>query len=65
MILRTVRIQASQAAAANFALRRTIVRVDVVHASSGKPVTGDVDFLLAPDDSRSPLPEVAEGDGRY
>ena len=58
-----VRIQASQTAAANLALRRTIVKVDVVHASSGKPVTGDVDFELAPDDSRSPLPEVSEGDG--
>ena len=34
-----------------------------MHASSGKPVTGDVDFLLEPDDSRSPLPEVVEGDG--
>ena len=59
----TVKIQASQVAAANLALRRTIVRVDVVHASSGKPVTGDVDFLLEPDDSRAPLPEVSEGDG--
>ena len=58
-----VRIQASQTAAANLALRRTLVKVDVVHASTNKPVTGDVDFELAPDDSRSPLPEVSEGDG--
>ena len=59
----SVKIQASQSAQANLALRRTIVRVDVVHASSGKPVTGDVDFELAPDDSRSPLPCVEAGDG--
>ena len=59
----SVKIQASQSAQANLAQCRTIVESTSCMHLQGKPVTGDVDFELAPDDSRVHYLEVAEGDG--
>ena len=59
----TVSIQAQATELLHFALRRTIIQVSVVHASSGKAVLGDVEFELTPDDARVPLPAVGPGDG--